>query len=79
MAKQPLTVQEAFTAGQAAYEAGRDRAPALNAQFIELAMDEPDMTALLSEYLRGWDTANLAAPWETEDAADYQDQNDCVV
>lgn len=59
---QPLTVQEAFTAGMDAFETGRGRAPALNARFIELACAEPDTAELLDEYLRGWDRANLDAP-----------------
>jgi len=59
---QPLTVQEAFTAGMDAFKTGRGRAPALNAHFIKLACAEPDTSDLLGEYLRGWDRANLDAP-----------------
>ncbi len=80
MNTQPLTRQEAFTAGMDGFEAGRGRAPALNAGFIKLACAEPDTADLLAEYLRGWDRANLDAPVPpVQDAADYQDQNDCIV
>jgi hypothetical protein len=69
-----VTVQEAFTAGQDAFTAGRMRAPALNTDFIKLACasDEIETAELLGEYLRGWDRANLDAPvqpWKSTTSA----------
>lgn len=56
-------LEDAFDAGQAAFAAGKGRAPALNPSFVLGACEHPDDTAdLLGEYLRGWDRANLAAP-----------------
>ena len=52
---------DAFVAGVSAYKAGRDRAPALNQDFIRRAvLAERGVNDLLREYLHGWDLANLA-------------------
>lgn len=63
----PLTIELAEAAGRAAYRDGLDRAPALDARFMELAIASPVPTVeLVKARLRGYDAEALSpeAEWE---------------
>jgi hypothetical protein len=57
-----ITLQGAYTAGRAAFEAGLKSAPALDAKFIKSLPVGEVGTAIpfLEEWARGWHNANLA-------------------
>lgn len=59
-----MNSKQAQQAGVSAYQAGRGRAPSLNASFTKSACAAASgkaLCALLDDYIHGWDVANLAA------------------
>jgi hypothetical protein len=55
-----MDAEQARKAGAQAFQGGRDRAPALNQEFIRQACATGNVAALLDAYTEGWDIARLA-------------------
>lgn len=55
-----MNIQQAKLAGLKAFESGKNRAPALNQQFLKDACGHGITADLMSAYIKGWDVANLA-------------------
>ncbi|MHC4196189.1 MAG: hypothetical protein ACYSQZ_09710 [Planctomycetota bacterium] len=50
-------------AGSDAYHNDTGRAPLMNDDVMAAIRDGGDVLAICSDFLKGWDTANLAADW----------------